>query len=301
MAPTSWLYNALHKPTHPKQSIIGVLKQQLGGASPGRSMQTLHASDVTKVDFCPRKWAFFDLFEKQPAMDRVSTAMDVTFRMGSVTERLLVEEWGGDAVVGNWRCRWCGESRTMVPHPHGHCATGKPHWWQYRQLVVDAAAYGLQGGIDVLFNIGAPQLVVTELKTLNPHEFETMVVPLPEHRLRTNLYLRILEESQHPFREKICLTEARVLYISRGYGKLNKDWNEILPFREFVVKRNDADLAEFLKRAQALQMFRTQGLMPAGICHTALDKYAKNCSVCKACFSGTYPAGQKPPIEVVVA
>jgi hypothetical protein len=32
-----------------------------------------------------------------------------------------------------------------------------------------------------------------------------------------------------------------VLYISRGYGKLNAEWNEILPFKEFVVKRNDLD------------------------------------------------------------
>ena len=83
----------------------------------------------------------------------------------------------------------------------------------------------------------------------------TILVPFPEHRLRTNLYLWILEQSKHPHKEKICTSEARVLYMSRGYGKLNAEWNEILPFKEFVVKRNDADLAEFLKRAAALKLF----------------------------------------------
>ena len=295
MVPVSWLHNALHKATRPKQSIISVLKQQLGGPQRGRSMKVLHASDVTKVDFCPKKWALFDLFEKDPPMDTIATAMDVTYQMGLVTERLLIEEWAGTAVVGNWRCRWCSEQRSMVPKPGGCCKTGEKHWWQHLQMVVEAPEYGIQGGIDALFNIGAPQLIVTELKTLNPVEFDTIVVPFPEHRLRTNLYLKILDESHHPHKEKICTTEARVLYISRGYGKLNAEWNEILPFKEFVVKRNDADLAEFLKRATALKTFRQSGLIPAGICATALDKIAKKCSVCQPCFSGQYVAGKYPP------
>ena len=52
-----------------------------------------------------------------------------------------------------------------------------------------AEEYGIQGGIDALFNIGAPQLVITEIKTLNPTDFDTIMAPLPEHRLRTNLYM----------------------------------------------------------------------------------------------------------------
>jgi hypothetical protein len=161
--------------------------------------------------------------------------------------------------------------------------------------VVETPEYDIQGGIDALFNIGAPQLVITEIKTLNPVEFEALVVPQPEHRLRTNLYMLILEQSHHPHKEKINTSEARVLYISRGYGKLNAEWNEILPFREFVVKRNDADLQEFLHRAKRLKTFRQTGFMPAGICSTAVDKIAKKCSVCAPCFSGQYLAGKYPP------
>lgn len=303
MAEASWLYNVLHKATRPKQSVIGVLKQQLGGSRPGRSMHVLHASDVTRSAFCPKRWALFDVFEKDPPNDYVATAMDVTYQMGTVAERLLVEEWAGEAAVGNWSCRHCGEQRSMTTKPAGYCPDSKgffkpKHWWQYRQLVVEASDYGINGGIDALFNIGAPQLVITEIKTMNPVEFDQILMPLPEHRLRTNLYMWILEHSQHPFREKICTTEGRVLYISRGYGKLNAEWNEILPFKEFVVKRNDADLAEFLKRAKALHTFRQTGVIPAGICATALDKIAKGCSVCQPCFSGKYVAGTLvPPIE----
>ena len=292
----SWLHQAIHQSTKPKWSIIGVLKQQLGGMQPERSMKVLHASDITKTNFCPRKWAFFDLFEKDPQPQMVSTALDVTYRMGSVIESLLVEEWAGEYVIGNWRCRYCGQSKSMAPKPEeAWCNPDRKHWWQHLQTVVEAQDYGLQGGIDALFNVGAPQLVVTEIKIMAPQEFEEIVVPLPEHRLRTNLYLWILDHSHHPFRDKINLSEGRVLYVSRGFGKMNPAWQEILPFKEFVVKRNDQDLSEILTRAKHLQTFREMGLMPTGICTTALDKIAKKCSVCAPCFSGKYPAGKFPP------
>lgn len=286
----SWLRNAIHQTTKPKQSIIGVLKLHLGGPQPGRSMSVLHASDVTKADFCPRRWALFDIFKKDPQQEYVPTALDVTYQMGLLVERALIEDWSGTSVVGNWQCRHCGESRSMVPQPNGFCHNGKKHWWKHIQMVLDATKYGIQGAPDALFNIGAPQLVLTEIKTMNPVEFDQIMAPLPEHRLRTNLYMAILEQSLHPHKEKISTQEARVLYISRGYGKLNATWNEILPFKEFVVKRNDQDLQEFLKRAEALKLFRDEAKMPSGICATALDKYAKKCSVCTACFSGQYPA-----------
>lgn len=255
-------------------------------------MEVLHASDVTQADFCPRRWALFDVFKKDPPLNRISTALDVTFQVGLEVERMFVEEWSGEAIIGNWRCRWCDDQRSMTQKPNGHCSSGRKHWWQYVQVVITAPEFGVQGGIDALFNLGAPQLVITEIKTLNPADFETILVPLPEHRLRTNLYMWIFEQSHHPHKEKINTQEARVVYISRGYGKLNPEWKEILPFKEFVVQRNDQDLWEILSRAKRLKEFREQHKMPSGICGTALDKYAKGCSVCQACFSGKFPAGK---------
>lgn len=290
----SWLRQAIHHTTKPTHSIIGVLKMHLGGSQPGRSMKVVHASDVTRTEFCPRRWAFFDLFEKDPPQDFVGTAMDVTYQMGLETERMLIEEWAGTSVVGNWKCRHCGDQRSMVPQPNGRCSPLHPrkHDWAHVQMVIEAPEYGIQGAPDALFDIGAPQLVVTEIKTMNPVEFDGLLVPLPEHRLRTNLYMKLIDHSHHPWKGAINLQEARVLYVSRGYGKMNAEWNEILPFKEFVVKRNDADLAEFLKRAAALKAFRTIGLMPHGICTTALDKTAKKCSVVHPCFGGDYMAGK---------
>jgi hypothetical protein len=76
----------------------------------------------------------------------------------------------------------------------------------------------------------------------------------------------------------------------RTYGKKHPDWNEILPWKEFIVQRDDETLKPVLQRSKALRVFRTEGKMPSGICGTALDKVAQRCKFCQHCFSGEYPA-----------
>lgn len=283
-----WLNTTLLAAKKPKHSVINVLRANLAGPQPGRSREHLHASDVTAPGFCPRKWALMDLFEAKPEPEYVSTALAVTYRMGKVTEQTLVEEWAGDHAIGNWWCRRCGDFRSWTPKPGGFCKDGHHHDWEYRQIVI-YSDYGIIGSPDVLFNVGSPFLLMVEIKILSAQEFDQIVAPLPEHRIRTNLYLKLMAASNDAYKSKCNLDEARVLYVSRGHGRMNPEWNEILPFKEFVVKRNDADLKLVLQKAQALRRSRAGEGMPSGICATATDKYAKGCSQCAACFSGQYP------------
>jgi hypothetical protein len=289
-----WLSTSLHAAKKPKNSIIDVLRAHLGGPRLPRSRAALHASSVTQTDFCPRKWALMDTLEVPDPPEHIATAMAVTFAMGLAAETLLVEEWAGDRTIGNWICRHCNEQRSWSRKPNGYCKdTTRKHWWKYQQIVIEAL--GMVGSPDALFDVGSPELVLTELKTLNPTEFDKIVVPLPEHRLRTNLYLKMLDASTNPYRSKVNLTEARVLYISRAYGRMNAEWNEILPFREFVIKRHDGDLKVALQKAKALDLSRKMMGTPSGICDTALDLPAKKCPVCIPCFSGKHPGVVKWP------
>ena len=296
-----WLSTSLHAAKKPKNSIIDVLRSHLGGSRPGRGRAVLHASSATRPDFCPRQWVLMDQLGLADPPESIATAMAVTFAMGLAAETLLVEEWTGDRAIGNWICRHCHEQRSWSRKPGGYCKTEsiapgaqpRKHWWKYQQIVIEAL--GMVGSPDVLFDVGSPEMVLTELKTLNPTEFDKIVVPLPEHRLRTNLYLKMLDASTNPYRSKVNLTEARVLYISRSYGRMNAEWNEILPFREFVIKRTDADLKEALQKAKALELSRKNMGTPSGICDTALDLPAKKCPVCIQCFSGKHPGVVKWP------
>lgn len=291
--PVSWLATAAQQSVKPQQSVIGVLRKNLGGYQEGRSIDEVHASDITKMHFCPRKWAFMDLQAKKAEPEFLPAALDVTFQMGVETERKIVEEWGGDAVIGNWKCRRCDDQRTMTKKPVGFCKDGKKHWWEYIQIVIETPEYGIVGSLDALFDVGLPLWLITELKTMAPTEFEKIVVPLPEHRIRTNLYMKLVEESNHPWKTAFNVSEARVLYVSRAHGKLNAEWNEILPFKEYVVKREDTILKPMLMKAMQVKIWRTENKMPSGICSTALDKMAKTCKQCQVCFSGQFVSQQE--------
>jgi hypothetical protein len=288
-----WLKAAVKHLNKPNESIITVLKKNLEGYKVGRPRTVLHASDVTKDGFCPRLEAFLDLEEKplSPGM-YTPAALQATFDVGSALERLIVEEWGGESIIGNWRCRICGKSATMCSKPGLQNGTHL-HDWEYMQWPAVSNEYGISGSVDSLWALGTPLWMMAELKIMAPDEFASIVAPLSEHRIRTNLYMKIIGDSDSPYKDRVNLHEARVMYTSRAYGKKNDvHGGEILPWKEFVVERNDKDLVQILDRAKQLKVFRQEQKMPAGICATALDKRAKKCDQCQLCFSGKHPAQQ---------
>lgn len=290
-----WLKTAIIESNTPKHSIIEALRPRLGGFQNGRDRSVLHASDITKPSFCPRHEAILDTKNITKGQGYfVNTALQVTFDIGNMTEELFVERWAGDIVYGHWRCRRCGKSATMTNKPETGCIHSKDCIWKYRQFSVQAPEYGVSGSTDALLNVGTPKLLVTELKIMGPEQFDDIVIPLPEHRIRTALYLKLIAESNSVYKDNININEGRVLYVSRAFGKKNDNHKgEVLPFKEFVVERQDEVLAPLLQKATQLKIFREQKLLPSGICNTALDKTAKTCSSCKECFSGAMPSQQE--------
>jgi hypothetical protein len=265
------------------------------GYEPARDISVLHASDVTKDSFCPRRWALYDIFKMTPPGSVVGTALRATYDLGNATAKVLIEQWGGNSVVGHWYCRRCGGSKEMTSRPGNGCLKHHDCLWEYREVVFKSVQYGISGSLDVLFKLGAPKLFVTELKTYAADEFNKMVLPLSEHRIRTQLYLKIIADSDSPYKEMINLHEAKIVYVSRGYGKANPEHGgEVLPFREWTINRDDAALESegILKKATQLKLWRDTGAMPKGICFSAGDKEAKKCQVCKHCFSGQFPGVQ---------
>jgi hypothetical protein len=297
-----WLKNAVINSAQPKMSIVTRIKMNTGGFVPARSIATVHASDVTKPDFCPRHWALLDLTAKEKKDDYISTALQCTFDMGKAAARLVTDQWLGEAAVGHWDCLSCGDQRSFCSKPSVGCTKLGKCNWQYREVVFTSQEYGVSGSVDVMVDLGVFLVAITELKIIKVEDFELIKQPLAEHVQRTQLYMTLAADSASPFKNKLNLHEARVLYVSRGYGKKNLDHNgEILPFKEFVVKRDDERMKPLLFKAKQVKVFR-DGLkyggvnMPSGICEQPTDKHAVKCSTCKDCFSGSFPATQPPLI-----
>lgn len=291
----SWLNNAISKSVAPQKTMIDILRANLGGWEKARDTGKVHASDVTKPGFCPKQLALLKITGKKKKDMYVNTALRATFDVGNVTSDLVREKWLGEAAHGFWKCQTCEAQSAFGMRPTHGCKD-HPSRWNYVEPEFVSQEYAISGSVDVSTDLGAPKLFVTELKIISPTDFETLAAPLAEHRIRTILYMKLIDDSGSALRHRYNLQEAKVLYVGRSFGKKHVASGEILPFKEFDVKRDDSVLTPYLEKAREIKIFKATGLIPNGICTTSTDTHAKGCSVCGECFSGKYPAGAEVSI-----
>lgn len=281
----------------PKQSLRYMLHDHLSGPQPGRPLTTIHASALTKHDgMCPRYYALHDVQKIKPGSEYLSAADVVTYDIGNDLQQRVMHAFADmDAAVGHWQCLACRLTHTFRPRPKS-CAKCGCESFRAEEVRFVSAVTGASCGVDLLVKGFGPKLRPIEIKTMGRDEFKGLMAPLAEHRLRTNLYLRIIAESDHEWAAQVATDAARILYACKaGYvaDPELKSWgltDLYSPFKEYVIHRKDADTEEVSRRSRAVKDFRDGNTgMPCGICTTALVKRAQYCSQRKACFSGDYP------------
>lgn len=282
----------------PQRSVKFLLHQHLSGFDKARSLKTIHASELTKPEgLCPRFYALADKTGFKGKDRWLTTSEAVTFGMGRDLERNVVN-WFADMgkAVCHWKCLSCGRVHEFQMRPP-KCEVCGVKKFEPKEVRFESAVTGASCGVDMLLALGEPKLRPVELKTMDKDEFKALKAPLAEHRWRTNLYLRIIAESDHSWSNLVSSEIATVFYVSKGgYGCSDPDlakWglsDKFSPFKEFEVKRKDADTDEIAFRSKVVTDFR-KGLagMPCGICETAMSKRAQGCPLKTACFSGDYP------------
>lgn len=281
----TWLSKSVQKALAPTRTIIDVMQENLGGFKPARSHLTTHASDLTKKDFCPRQTCLLIKTGKTNKDEYINPALQATFDVGNATGDIVAERWGGQSVVGNWECRKCQHRTTFSPKPNLSCKHGGKCDYKYEEVRFTSKEYEASGGIDAFFNLGSSKLFVTELKIVNVKDFETLAAPLAEHRLRTSMYLKIIEDSSSPYKNQINLNMAKVFYVSRGFGKKHPTYGKILPFKEFDITRDDEAVQPYLDKAMMIKVFKETGQVPERMCSSETDTMAKKCAVCTECFA----------------
>jgi hypothetical protein len=271
------------------------LHRHLGGPQPARSLQRVHASALTKPEgMCPRYYALMDVTKSKPKPEWLSTSENITFTLGRWMQDQIVEWFADmDKAICHWKCVSCGNTHEFTLRPL-HCKTCGEKNFKPIEVRFESAVTGASCGVDMLVSMGEPKLRPVEIKTIRPEDFKGLVAPLAEHKLRTNLYLRIIEESGN---KNVATDRATVLYVTKGgYGCADDTLKGVgindrfSPFKEFTVKRNDADTERVSSRAQVVKQFREGKVgMPHGICPTAMSKRAFSCSMKDVCFSGSQP------------
>jgi hypothetical protein len=259
----------------------------------------VHASELTRAEgFCPRFYALADA-SKARLKDQWLGAADVaTFQLGRMWQDSIVH-WFADMghAVGHWKCLACNQLHEFQKRP-ARCAGCGSRAFRPEEVRFESAVSGASGGIDMMVDVGDPLLLPVEIKSMAKDQFKELLAPLAEHRLRTALYLRLIDESEHHWSSLVQTDRAKVLYVCKGGYVADPElrrWglaDRYSPFKEFDVGRDDAQTDEPSRRARVVKDYRSgQVPMPAGICSNALARRARQCPLCKVCFSGDHPPG----------
>jgi hypothetical protein len=281
-------------------SLKGLLHSEIAGFENARCHKTLHASDVTREEkeFCPREFALMDMTGKKPKGQFIGTSLRTTFDSGDALSDLVREKWLRRHAVGSWRCLKCGviHSFCLVPTKCGieNCNS---RLFKYKEEVFINPVTGLSGSLDLLVAFPkVPLLFMVEVKTIDKDQFKELLVPKAEHRTRTNLYLRLIENSLHPKKHRINTSKAAVLYVCRGFGVKDTTLHGLgvkdaafTPFKDYWVKRDDEETDYLWGRAAQLQIFRKHGIIPGRICPSFMCKRAQGCNMTHECFTDQYP------------
>lgn len=272
-----------------KKEVVNLLIKRMGKYYPERSHHTVHASDVTKPDFCPRQYRLLDVTEKKRPDRYLAPALRATFDMGKDVADRICNDWLGDDAVGHWRCGVCGKEERFTNKPGPGCGQMLPCDWRYKEVNFVHATTGISGSIDLLLNLGGSKATVNELKIIKPEDFADIKAPLGEHRVRTQLYLRIIAESHSPYKALVDTEHAKIVYVSRGYGKKNENVGMIVPFKEYDIQRNDEAVEPYIILGNQVRQARLQNTIPQHkICPSVMCATAKACPVKAECWSGEY-------------
>lgn len=280
-------------------SVRELLITHVGGFERERAPTDLHASDLTKQTplFCPREFKLRQLVGSRTREEFIDHARRMTFDDGHDKQARITTYLHAFA-VGRWKCLRCEEVSDWGPHPEYDewCTmSGKAHIWRYTEPVFRHPKYkDLSGSIDILVQFpGDGPLRAVEVKIIKADEWEKLEAPLAEHRVRTQLYLQLIAESDAEHAADVDTSYGHILYVMRGFGKMDKTRRDrlITPLKEYVVERDDASVAKYFQMAAEIQ----RGI-PRQTCGSMLDKRAESCLYRRECFSGKFPPtikGQK--------
>lgn len=276
------------------------LHKRIAGEDLPRSPKTVHASqlDADKDPLCARYRAYLDLKQVEEKARWVNTSPAVTFHIGRVLQESVLELWLPHMVMTDWKCRMCGFVFQFRKRP-GYCEHCNYSKFEALEMRFTSLESGVSGGIDFVADFGSLPYRVVEIKTMDKEEFKELKAPLAQHKLRTNLYMRLIEESDSPYKDAINIQQATILYISKGgWGckdeQITQQWKlrdaAFSPFKEFSVDRDDVATEPYLKHPRLLKAWReNKGELPERLCCDEHDKRGKYCPAYKLCFGGVTP------------
>ena len=284
-----------------KDPVKSMLHAAVGGWEPRRQTKRLHASMLTSEQraFCSREMRLLDVTGRAPGVDWVDTARRITYDDGWDKQNRISNVYLREHAVGQWQCQSCGTVSKFGTDPKKfQCGVpaARCRFLYQEPVFIHALMPAMSGSVDLLVKPSNEKLRVVEIKIMSPKEFPTIKAPLSEHRTRTQVYLQLIAQSNHPARKSIDTRKASILYCMRSHG-VKDEAGTMSPFKEFEVERADHLVTAHFDDAATLTQARMDGdgYIPPRICETQKCQRAKKCPVSKECFG----AQDKPEMTPV--
>lgn len=281
----------IHELKQESKSLILMLDDALSGIEKPRSNAIIHASALTSdyTAFCPREIAILDMTKKKQADKYINSSLRITFDVGDAYSDLVREKWLQDSVVGHWKCNHCHSVTKFSKKPKVDCVVCGHKHYRYEEVVAYVPELNVSGSLDMIVDFKGTKHTLVEIKSIDKDYFVALEAPMAEHRIRTNLYLHLIAMSKSPYMDRIDTTQAKILYVSKGFGKKSIEHGFITPFKEYTIEKTDAGVKPYMTMLQEITDFRNlREKYPNRICANPLTTRAKNCSCNKECW-GTLP------------
>ena len=273
-----------------KKRVIDFLHENMRATEKGRPLTKIHASSLTSVqsEYCPREVRIMMEQGLPPNKQHIPAALRYTFDEGKDKQKRFNDDWMVGRMIGFWRCQSCRKLSDFGRRPKVSCECGFK-MYEYTEARFQHPVSKAIGSVDAIMDLDEAQFKVGELKIIKSEDFKKLKAPLAEHRIRTQLYLRLIAESDidPDIKSQINTDEAHIVYMMRAHGMKN-DEGIISPFKEFMVKRDDAAVEPYFAKAHAVTFSKEGEYFPAAICSDMFCTRAGSCRVAKACFSGKY-------------
>ncbi len=273
---------AMNKRNKPK-TITQIILDSKDRTMPDRGFKHIHASDLTKEDFCPRKVCLVRKYKTKMPPQSIAKATQLTFDMGNHIADLVIHKWAAGKVIGDWKCQNCGTKLLWRKEPQHRCHCGSKVWHYTEVRFKDETSWAA-GGVDMFIELQPDRFTAVELKIMATEKFNDLVAPLAEHRLRTQLYLELIKHSNHPQKSVIVPNHAKVFYVSRGHGKKNGSFG-VVPFKEFDIYPDAEAVKPYRVDAVKIKYWEEKGVLPPRVCDFEICKQASQCPVANECFN----------------
>lgn len=245
-----------------------------------RAMEPGYVHVSSMVGFCGRQLALLRR-EERPLFRSVTGGHRVMWRIGRAVESHIREQFinsrNRSGILGNWTCACGGSVRRGAFSPVARCEVCNQPLNVYGEFTLADRDAKIVGNPDLLFE-WQKSVVVVEIKSMNPEQWEKLTAPLGDHIFQAGMYHDLLKANGFTPNKDVVF-----IYCTKQfkYGSPYKEFHVDVSVPSLTAQRQA--IREQVK--ETMQHIEAGTLPPRTLCASHTSSMAKTCPMVAQCFT----------------